>query len=268
MTLATPDAENHSCHGLLVHRRMWNALQVTALVTSLGLSAYFMGVARGSPDYWWFGWVVLLPLFVSIRVLPPVKAMLAGAFWGLCLCIVFSVIHSTDNAAAPSVESLILLTAIPGLYCYLWARLTRQIGFSPCLLAVGWMGVELALSPLGLRSGLLAGTQGRGLVLHWIGNFAGCALIAFLVAYICASVFEAITRVSVGAGVRRFVFGSHDGPGRLFPQGSLSVLFDLIRPAQPRARPMALSAQLVRTGESPRLSRRACSARRNACCVR
>lgn len=221
-------------------------VKAIALVASLALSALALVIALGSPDYVWLGWVALLPLFLSIRVFTPLSALLAGAFWGLCLFISLST--ALEQEVPLSLVSLALLTTIPAAYTFLGARLTRQVGFSPYLLALGWMGVELGLSPLGLRNGLLSGTQGGVLVIHWMGNFAGRIVVAFLVAYICALVLEAITRVSMGAGVRRFVFGSPDGPRRVFLQTSFSVLFHLIRPAQPRAPPAGLSAQLVRAG--------------------
>ncbi len=223
-------------------RATWPSARAPAFVASLGLSAYAMGVARGSPDYWWVGWVVLLPLLVSIRVLAPVKAMAAGAFWGLCVFVSLFLASGPEPEFAGGVGSLILLTVVPGVYAYLGARLTRRIGFSPYLLALGWMGVELALSPIGLRSGLLAGTQGDGVVIHWLGNFAGCALVAFLVAYVSATVFEALRRVCAGDAARAFVTTPPHPPPRLFPQETFSDLFDLIRPARPRAPPMGLSA--------------------------
>ncbi len=215
-----------------------NLLKMTALVASLGVSAFSMAVALGSSDHWWVGWVALLPLFVSIRVLAPVKAMLAGAFWGLCLFV--SLVTTADGALSPSLAALALLTAVPAIYTWLGARLTRRVGFSPYLLALGWMGVELALSLLGLRNGLLAATQGDGLIIHLVGNFTGCVLVAFLVAYISASVLEAISRVRVPADGLRFAAGAPDSLQRLFPQESFSVLFHLIRPLQPRAPPMSL----------------------------
>jgi hypothetical protein len=57
--------------------------------------------------------------------------------------------------------------------------LTRQKGFSPLLLGLGWIAVELALQPLGLRYGLLAATQGSGLVVRTMGYLAGYVMVAF-----------------------------------------------------------------------------------------
>lgn len=228
MATATPDTE----------RPTWRRAKAAGLVASLGVSAFCMGTALGSPGHAWVGWVALLPLFLSMRVLAPAKAMLAGAFWGLCLFV--CLITMGDGGVSPSVATLALLSAIPGIYTYLGARITRQIGFSPYLLALGWMGVELAVSPLGLRSGLLAGTQGDGLLIHWIGNFAGCVLVAFLVAYVSAIVLEALSCVRVPGEPRRLAVAPLDAARRLFPQESFSVLFHLIGRAQPRAPPLLI----------------------------
>lgn len=228
MAAATPDAGKPT----------WHRLKAAALATSLGVSAYCMGVAVASPDHSWVGWVALLPLFVSIRVLAPAKAMLAGAFWGLSLFVFL--VTTGDSTLTPGIGGLVLLAGVPAIYAWIGARLTRQVGFSPYLLALGWMGVELALSPLGLRNGLLPGTQGKSLVIHWVGNFTGAVLVAFLVAYVSAAVLEAMSGVRVPNDPRGFTVGALDSPRRLFAQESFSVLFHFIRPVRPRAPPLLI----------------------------
>ena len=133
--------------------------------------------------------------------------------------------------------SFALLSLIPGAYCYFGASLTRRIGFSPYLLALGWIGVEFAIRPIGLNYGLLAGTQGDGFMVRVVGSFAGYVLVAFLVALVNA------TLVAVLGGVR-LVFTSP----RLVPKAPVTIkwlsvselpgyLFYLIRASQPRAPP-------------------------------
>lgn len=197
-----------------------------------------MAIAVGSPGHWWVGWVALPPLFVSIRLLAPAKAMLAGAFWGLSLFVFL--LTTGDSTLTPGVGALVLLAGVPAIYTLVGACLTRQVGFNPYLLALGWMGVELALSPLGLRNGLLAGTQGDGLINHWVGNFAGCVLVAFLVAYISASLFEGVNRACAGIDRRRYVTGPVDAARRLFPLEVPHYPSLCGKPAQPRAPPMHL----------------------------
>lgn len=214
-------------------------LPIAALVLGLALvvSAYGMARAIESPEHWWLGWVALLPLFASIRVLSPIQALLAGGLWGLSLFV--SAVAATNASIAPSATSLVLLCLVPALYTYLGARLTRQVGFSPYLLALGWVGVELALRPLGLRHGLLAATQGDGWIIRLFGSLAGYALVAFVVAYVNAVLLSVLSRVPVSTAGQRFVRGPSPPLGRRFDLDGWHGLFHLIRPAQPRAPPVA-----------------------------
>jgi len=211
---------------------------VKALVFAMALaaSAYLMALAIESPQRVWLGWVTLLPLFYGIRVLSPARAMISGVFWGACLFVASVAFARTE--IAPSFGSFSLLSLIPGVYCYFGAALTRRIGFSPYLLALGWIAVEFAIRPLGLNHGLLAGTQGDGFVVRVVGNFAGYVLVAFLVALVNA------TLVFILSGVRL----SFTSP-RLVPKAAITVksffvnelpsyLLHLIRASQPRAPPI------------------------------
>ncbi|UCC32058.1 MAG: hypothetical protein JSU86_07210, partial [Phycisphaerales bacterium] len=182
----------------------------------------------------------LLPLFLAIRVCRPTGAGLGGALWGFSL-YAFSVTGSGHSIDA-SLSALAVLTGIPALYAYFSARLVRWIGFNPLVLGVSWMGVELALEPLGLRSGLLAGTQGDGALMHWIGNALGYVLVAFLVAFVNAAIVSVLSRAYVGAAARRFLVGSGDNDFRLIQQTFSCFPLFVIPPSQPRAPPMAPTA--------------------------
>ncbi|MGB2988145.1 MAG: hypothetical protein WBE26_19935, partial [Phycisphaerae bacterium] len=184
----------------------------------------------------WLGWLTLLPLFFAIRVCRPVIATLSGAVWGFSL-FAFSV-AGTGLSVEPSIGALALLTAIPALYAYLGARLTRWIGFSPYVLGVGWMGVELAFEPLGLHHGLLAGTQGGGTLIHWIGGALGYVLVAFLVAYVTASLVTVLSNVRVAIPRPRPAAGSADEGTRLVPQTFCCFPLFVIPASQPRAPPI------------------------------
>jgi apolipoprotein N-acyltransferase len=203
---------------------------------ALAGSAYLMALAIEPPHRVWLGWITLLPLFYAIRVLPPARAMISGAFWGACL-FVFSVAFATTEIA-PSLGAFVLLSLIPGAYGYFGAALTRRIGFSPFLLALGWIGAEFALAPLGLRHGLLAGTQGDGLAISLIGSVAGYALVAFLVAYVNASLLSVLTSVRRGAPSSRLIRGAGDTIRAYSPIDLPSYLLHIHRQAQPRAPPI------------------------------
>jgi apolipoprotein N-acyltransferase len=150
-----------------------------------------MAMSVGLPGYSWIAWFGLLPLFLAIRILRPIAAALAGAFWGICFYF-FSATGSI-GVISPTVQSLALLTIVPALYTFFGALLTRLVGFNPLLLAFGWIVLELALKPLGLQQGLLACTQSQGPFLHWISNLLGYAFVAFLVACVNASVLSILS---------------------------------------------------------------------------
>jgi apolipoprotein N-acyltransferase len=210
--------------------------QASVFALALAGSAYLMALAIESPKYVLLGWVTLLPLFYAIRVLSPARALMSGAFWGACLFFASAAFARTE--IAPSLSSLTLLSLIPGAYCYFGAALTRRIGFSPYLLALGWIGVEFAIRPLGLRYGLLAGTQGDGFVVRVVGSFAGYALVAFLVAYFNASLFSVLHDVRVSPAIPRWAARSSEPSQRLIPADMLCYLARFLRILQPRAPPV------------------------------
>jgi len=203
------------------------------LIGSVALSAYLMGEAIASPGMGWLAWVSLLPLFLVIRVLAPLRALLCGALWGACLGA-FAPDRPIDCS---SVHSLALLGAVPAAYAYLGALLTRRVGFSPLVLAFGWVGVEFALQPLHLRCGLLAGTQGDGVLVLWVGSLLGYVFVAFLVAYVNALLLALLIEVRFNASAPRCCPRSDNLKGRPEP-GSFWCLSALaLRAAQPRAPP-------------------------------
>jgi apolipoprotein N-acyltransferase len=195
-----------------------------------------MSVAMASPQHWWLGWVTLLPLFSAIRWLPLSRAYLGGAVWGASL-FGFSLLNegSAINADLPT---FLALTTVPAFYAGFGASLTRSIGFSPYLLALGWVGMELTLFPLGLRHGLLATTQDGGVALQVVGSFTGYLIIAFLVAYVNALLFTVLSTVKVGGGGLRRAPASSLSPKSIVPIDVPAYLSYLLRPSHPRAPPV------------------------------
>ncbi len=202
----------------------------------LAVSACLMGVALQARSGSLLAWFTLIPLFLSIRILTPLRASLAGAFWGLCLFLFSSL--SADAPFAPSLSALALLTAAPGLYALVGSLITRRAGFSPLLLGLGWIGVELALQPLGIRHGLLAGTQGQGLIVRTMGYLSGYVVVAFLVAYVNASLLSMLSDVCVSHSGLRVAPRSTRSAPRLSPTELPAYLYQVFSPSQPRAPPV------------------------------
>lgn len=204
-----------------------------------------MALSSDSPVLGWIGWIALLPLFQAIRVLSPVTAGVAGAFWGVCL---FTAAWGFGNASLGSnVWGIAPLTLIPGLYAALGAGLTRRIGFSPYLLALGWIGVEFALHPLGLRNGLLPAAVEDGFALRLVGSFTGYVLVAFLVAYVNAALFSVLSDIRWGGGSARFARGrsgtfcSHSFHDTFVPP---RAFLRLVQPRGPPLHPLAITIGL------------------------
>ncbi|MFQ5495536.1 MAG: hypothetical protein ACE5EX_09160, partial [Phycisphaerae bacterium] len=135
------------------------------VLLALMLCACLMAAAAaGTGRHPWLGLVALLPLFRIIQVARPRWAMLGGGLFGATVWAYSAAFVS--NGVAPTLGTVLLLTVVCAVYARLGAYLTRRFAYSPLVLGAGWMLVELALHPLGLRCGLLAGTQGNGVLVH------------------------------------------------------------------------------------------------------
>ncbi len=207
-----------------------------ALTIALAGSAYLTATAVGSPTHAWIGWLSLFPLFFAIRLLCPLRALACGALWGASL-FVFC-IAADRTAVAPNLWSFALLTGIPACYTFFGAWLTRWMGFSPFVLGVAWMGVELALAPLGLHNGLLTASQGDTVLMHYIGRALGYVLVGFLVAYFNALLVEVFGRACLRLP-RPFLI-KRSGNGILFLRSQIDGCLSLVtlQPSHPRAPPI------------------------------
>ncbi|MEK6677625.1 MAG: hypothetical protein AABZ47_18480 [Planctomycetota bacterium] len=211
-----------------------SVIDVGCLLVSLVGSAYLMAGALGPMKHPAVGWFALVPIFVSIYVLKPVFAGLSGVLWGVS--VIFFAPYAGWRADALGPWSVLLIAIVPGLYAGFGAALTRWIGFSPFVLAVGWMGVELALSPIGLRLGLLGlGVEESGW-LHSLGLSFGYVVAAFVVAYVNAG-FICVVVSKTFSKSRNRPFVSSDSRARLQLREIVYLSRVSLRTAQPRGPP-------------------------------
>ena len=166
-----------------------------ALIGAVLGSAYLTAVTSRTSVYPSAGFLALLPLFAAVRVLSPWRALGLGALWGAALFVFGTYPLGGSRLFSPTLGHLCVLSLAVGAYAFVGAALTRWIGFSPFVLGVGWMGVELALAPVGLHNGLLSATQGDTALMDYIGRALGYVLVAFLVAYINAALVAVFARV-------------------------------------------------------------------------
>lgn len=209
------------------------AIKVLGLAIGLALSAGLAAGTSKAPNDVWFAWIMLIPLLLAIRKLSPVYAAGAGLFWGVCLFVIIS----ATNGAALELRALALLVTAPAGYAWLASRVTRRAGFCPLLLALGWIGVEMALRSIGLQDGLLARAQEHGLVGRTLGYLFGYVAVAFVVVYVNASILSMLAALTVvPGGSRRASRSSGSRPKQSIPD-SIDVVIRFLQPAQARAPP-------------------------------
>ncbi len=214
----------------------WRWLRTAALGGSLVLSALLMAAAVGPSAFRWMAWIGLVPLFLAIRVLSPMRATLAGGAWGFSFYLFASMGAAPTVAAGP--VALVLLTAVPAAYTGLAALSCRAVGFNPVMLAFGWILVEVAFQPLGLRRGLLAGAQGDGVLLHWVGRMLGYVFVAFLVVCANASLLMLLSSARISIPRIRSLPGLTDSQACFAPRVFVRATSVAMGQAYPRAPPI------------------------------
>ncbi len=229
-----------------------SAARTLIIGVSLILSALLTATALHNPALHWLAWISLMPLFQAIRTFRLPLAALAGGLWG-CSVFLFAVAGDTPVIPA-SLASAALLTAIPAMYTGLAAALTRRIGFNPFLLAVGWIGVELAFTPLDLPLGIMAaataqgdlagaGAQGGSLFLQWTAHLLGYVFIAFLVACFNASLIALLGHARMTLPLRCLPSTVPQAAAGRFSQTSVFLRTPPLCPAHPRAPPQPVSSR-------------------------
>jgi apolipoprotein N-acyltransferase len=211
------------------------------LFGALILSGYGVGLGLATAEAPWLGWVALLPLLAGIRRLTPRMAILGGGVWGASLLVSATALLETavlETAVSLSPLSAGLLVTVPAIYAGVGSRLTRRIGFSPFVLAVGWIAVEFAMTPIGLRHGLLAGTQGQGALLSTVGAFLGHVFVSFMIAYASGVLLAALGLIRSLIIWLTPLIGSLDPLGGHTSVFSRPVPIRVVGSSRPRAPPV------------------------------
>ena len=164
----------------------WRAVVCCAL---LAVSAALVGHAASAEGWAWTGWIALAPLLIVLSRVSAAVGFAAGAWWGAIagLCCA---------PAAFDPGAMLIPALVIGIYGALVSATTRRIGFSPLVMAILWIGVEVALAPLGFNQGLIAATQSSSAPLAWLNSIFGYAIVAFGIVWINARLALALHRAS------------------------------------------------------------------------
>jgi hypothetical protein len=193
------------------------------------LGGWLLSAALQNPEFSLVGWCSLLPLFLAMRVLHPLRASAAAAVWGSSVALF--------SPVAPEMASTALFAAVPALYALLGGLLTRRIGFHPLFLGLGWVGVEFALAPISLHNGLLAGSQGNGPFLQFVGSALGYVFVAFLIALVNAVLLVVLAELPEGRVSSRSLKFSRGPVSWPLPEPAFAYATPMARPSRPRAPP-------------------------------
>ncbi len=207
-------------------RTLWLLLIASAWCTSAALC---------SDGLSWVAWLSLLPLFAGIRALPPDRAAAAGTFWGVCLYLFTTT--ATNSPIPASLPNLLLLAIFPAVYATLGSVFTRRFGFSPLAMGVGWIGLELALQPLGLGHSLLATGSGASSMAFLIADTLGYGIVAFLVAYAVACLLLVATVIHRQCSSKRLFRYSRSRTQYVLASSYSPLSTIVLQPSQPRAPP-------------------------------
>jgi apolipoprotein N-acyltransferase len=160
--------------------------------------------------------------------------MAGGALWGASVFL-FAATHS-DTSLALSPLAFVLLTVTPAVYAAMGAWVTRRAGFSPFVLAVGWILAEFALRPLALTHGLGAVSTASSGLLGIVGQFLGHAWVAFLLVYCGAWLLRLVSRMRLALILSQAVAGLDEARRMLWLIPAL-VPQRVVRSAPTRAPP-------------------------------
>lgn len=213
-----------------------------AVMVWIVLSGAVMAANLASSNHPWWAWLSPLPLFLVIRYWRPLAVLFFGALWGGSI-YGFSTLVFDQAPFVPGLRSLLFLSVIPAIYGCFGSWVSVRMGFSTLFLAVGWIAVELALIPLGMRTGLLAGAYEEGTLLAIMEGVLGYAFVAFTIAWINGLLVCLLGRViRLADAGSRYRPRSADGQKRLFVSEAIVDLLQGRGAVQARGPPQRSSS--------------------------
>jgi apolipoprotein N-acyltransferase len=160
-------------------------------------------VANLFPAYWYFSFFALTPFLYRVIKATPGESLRLGLLFGLS----FFGASATGWVGISPLLAVIRLfcgTALFALFAWTigWAR--QRWGFSPCVVAVLWVGLESSLAKLGLAAGLLGATGFSHPLLHGLAGLFGLVAASAIIVLLNSLLALVLTKVIKAArtGVR------------------------------------------------------------------
>jgi hypothetical protein len=119
-----------------------------------GSSALLLLVANLFPAYWYFSFFALTPFLYRVIKASPSESLRLGILFGLS----FFAVSGIDSQMNPSFHLILKLlsgTALFALFGWTVGRARKRWGFSPSIVALLWVGLEIGLVKLGWVNALL-----------------------------------------------------------------------------------------------------------------
>lgn len=154
---------------------------LSILAVTIGLGAVLVAINAGRQPSLSLGVLGLVPVFLSIRLLPPSLAAALAGFWGLCLV---SYPSELARSGAFDFSAKIFAIGIPALHAGVCAVVSQRLRFSPVFITFAWVGVELSFVALGFPRGLLGSFLPEGPVVGWLTSTLGAVFVGLLAAYL------------------------------------------------------------------------------------
>ncbi len=158
-----------------------------------GSSALLLLIAGLRQDHWYLSFFALTPFLYRILRGTPGESLRLGLLLGLSFFGASS-IPSLFVSPAAALVRLFGGTALFALFGWMVGRARRHWGFSPPIVAVLWMGLEIGLTKFGLTGGFLGGAGSSHPFLHSLAGLLGFLAVSAIIVFLNSLLVLAIVR--------------------------------------------------------------------------
>lgn len=158
-----------------------------------GFSALLLLVANRFPHYWYFSFFALVPFLLRAIKSAPSESFRLGFLLGLSFFGALAV-DSLSITPLPAIIKLLSGTALFAIFGWAVGLARKHWGFNPSIVAVFWVGLEMALVKLGFVSGLLGETGLSHPFLHGLAGLFGFLAVSAIIVLLNSLLVLAIVK--------------------------------------------------------------------------